>query len=308
MEALETNHERYIADHADAMAANHDTITSLVARFQQSMTGLGTRRPNWKRGPLQITRDTINDLEEKVSLLMMHVRDIVKQLENRGSIPDGEHWASFDIVEQMNEELKKPPLQAERDQKADIQFKLDKLDSDNLALPIDNDANYQCPTSPAKGSQQHDQKQHGKHVYHPKVKAMVSRSAGSGQSSMSLTYAPRNASAIPVARADIESSSRPKLSAVSLGTNSRIPIPMGVPNGLIYSPAILERGHQPAADHTLMLGNAAALVVLIADDVSTLSDQMVPRAVNDCRLSTRPHTKAYVAIEFLTIQFSSNRP
>jgi hypothetical protein len=83
---------------------------------------------------------TIQLLEEKLALAKMQVRDSANQLERvqKGAVPAGAHCAAIDAVEQENEVLRSS-LRAERNEKADIQAKPDKLDSENLSLSIEYD-------------------------------------------------------------------------------------------------------------------------------------------------------------------------
>ncbi|CAN9394908.1 hypothetical protein CUC08_Gglean006868 [Alternaria sp. MG1] len=85
--------------------------------------------------------DTVQLLEDKLALTKIQLRDAANQLEKiqQGAVPAGAHCAALDALEQENEHLRES-LQAERNDKAEMQGKLDKLDSENLNLSIEYDS------------------------------------------------------------------------------------------------------------------------------------------------------------------------
>ncbi|CAN9377302.1 unnamed protein product [Alternaria sp. RS040] len=80
-------------------------------------------------------------LEDKLALAKIQLRDAANQLEKiqQGAIPAGAHCAALDALEQENEHLRES-LQTERNDKAEMQGKLDKLDNENLSLSIEYDS------------------------------------------------------------------------------------------------------------------------------------------------------------------------
>jgi chromosome segregation ATPase len=85
--------------------------------------------------------DTIQLLEDKLALTKIQLRDAANRLEKiqQGAVPAGAHCAALDGLEQENEHLRES-LQTERNDKAEMQGKLDKLDSENLNLSIEYDS------------------------------------------------------------------------------------------------------------------------------------------------------------------------
>ena len=85
--------------------------------------------------------DTIQLLEDKLALTKIQLRDAANQLEKiqQGAVPAGAHCAALDELEQENEHLRES-LRTERNNKAEMQGKLDKLDSENLNLSIEYDS------------------------------------------------------------------------------------------------------------------------------------------------------------------------
>ncbi|KAG9195849.1 hypothetical protein G6011_00970 [Alternaria panax] len=93
------------------------------------------------RAELHRTQSTMQLLEDKLAFARTQVRDATKQLEQmqQNAVPAGAHCVALDMVEQENENLR-DLLQAERNEKMDMQVKLDKLDSENLSLSIEHDS------------------------------------------------------------------------------------------------------------------------------------------------------------------------
>ncbi|KAL1793724.1 hypothetical protein ACET3X_008706 [Alternaria dauci] len=85
--------------------------------------------------------DIVQLLEDKLALTKTQLRDATNQLEKiqQGAIPAGAHCTALDALEQENEDLREA-LQTERNDKMEIQAKLDKLDNENLGLSIEYDS------------------------------------------------------------------------------------------------------------------------------------------------------------------------
>ncbi|KAI4640639.1 hypothetical protein J4E93_008229 [Alternaria ventricosa] len=92
------------------------------------------------RAELNRSQKNVHLLDDKLALKKDQIRDLAKQLEQvqHGNVVPGAHCAALDAIDLENEQLRNS-LQAERDEKLDVQAKLDKLDSDHLKVSIEHD-------------------------------------------------------------------------------------------------------------------------------------------------------------------------
>jgi len=89
------------------------------------------------RAGLSHSGKVVHLLEDILALKKDQIRDLAKQLEQlqQGNVAPGAHCAALDAIDLENEQLRNS-LQAERDEKTDVQAKLDKVDSDHLRVSI----------------------------------------------------------------------------------------------------------------------------------------------------------------------------
>ena len=90
------------------------------------------------RAALNRSQNNVHLLDDKLALKKDQIRDLAKQLEQvqQGNVVPGTHCAALDAIDLENEQLRNS-LQAERDEKSDVQAKLDRVDSDHLKVSVE---------------------------------------------------------------------------------------------------------------------------------------------------------------------------
>ncbi|KAI4681344.1 uncharacterized protein J4E84_007580 [Alternaria hordeiaustralica] len=130
------------AEHRAEVQRLRTHVENLLDTIQNTETDVTRHREAEQdvRAALSRSGKVVHLLEDKLALKNDQIRDLAKQLEQlqQGNVAPGAHCAALDAIDLENEQLRNS-LQAERDEKTDMQAKLDKLDSDHLRVSIEHD-------------------------------------------------------------------------------------------------------------------------------------------------------------------------
>ncbi|KAI4678899.1 uncharacterized protein J4E88_006187 [Alternaria novae-zelandiae] len=115
-------------------------VENLLDTIQNTETNVTRHREAEQdsRAALNRSQKNVHLLDDKLALKTDQIRDLAKQLEQvqQGNVVPGAHCAALDAIDLENEQLRNS-LQAERDEKSDLQAKLDKVDSDHLKVSVE---------------------------------------------------------------------------------------------------------------------------------------------------------------------------
>ena len=121
------------------LEAHTENLLDTIQNTETSVT-LHREAEQDMRVALNRSQKNVQLLKDKLALKKDQIRDLAKQLKDiqQGTLPPGAHCAALDAIDLENEQLRNS-LQAEQDEKTDVQAKLDKLDSDHLKVSIEYD-------------------------------------------------------------------------------------------------------------------------------------------------------------------------